>query len=253
MSDKIQIIENLSIGFKSKSGNEVSILKDISTHINKGETVGIVGESGSGKSTLALAMMGYTKQGLFTISGQCLFKSKNLLNMTDRDLEKIRGKEIAMIPQNAGQSLTPNLRIGYQIEETLKLHSKIDIKDRQLKITELLNKVRLPSPNVIAQRYPHELSGGQQQRPLETAGGLFSPEDGRGDPFGDQESRQQLPQHRRLRRSFGKASTGCTTSSKLVWLQQRDPGGARLRIPGQLHPVVLYGLACCAGTFTRSF
>ena len=164
MSDKIQIIENLSIGFKSKSGNEVSILKDISTHINKGETVGIVGESGSGKSTLALAMMGYTKQGLFTISGQCLFKSKNLLNMTDRDLEKIRGKEIAMIPQNAGQSLTPNLRIGYQIEETLKLHSKIDIKDRQLKITELLNKVRLPSPNVMAQRYPHELSGGQQQR-----------------------------------------------------------------------------------------
>ena len=163
MSDKIQIIENLSIGFKSKSGNEVSILKDISTHINKGETVGIVGESGSGKSTLALAMMGYTKQGLFTISGQCLFKSKNLLNMTDRDLEKIRGKEIAMIPQNAGQSLTPNLRIGYQIEETLKLHSKIDIKDRQLKITELLNKVRLPSPNVIAQRYPHELSGGSSK------------------------------------------------------------------------------------------
>ena len=164
MSDKIQIIENLSIGFISKSGNEVSILKDISTHINKGETVGIVGESGSGISTFALAMMGYTKQGLFTISGQCLFKSKNLLNMTDRDLEKIRGKEIAMIPQNAGQSLTPNLRIGYQIEETLKLHSKIDIKDRQLKNTELLNKVRLPSPNVIAQRYPHELSGGQQQR-----------------------------------------------------------------------------------------
>ena len=136
MSDKIQIIENLSIGFKSKSGNEVSILKDISTHINKGETVGIVGESGSGKSTLALAMMGYTKQGLFTISGQCLFKSKNLLNMTDRDLEKIRGKEIAMIPQNAGQSLTPNLKIGYQIEETLKLHSTINTKDRKLKITE---------------------------------------------------------------------------------------------------------------------
>ena len=77
MSDKIQTIENLSIGFKSQNGREVSILKDISTHINKGETVGIVGESGSGKSTLALAMMGYTKQGLYKISGQCLFKSKN--------------------------------------------------------------------------------------------------------------------------------------------------------------------------------
>ena len=164
MSDKIQTIENLSIGFKSQNGREVSILKDISTHINKGETVGIVGESGSGKSTLALAMMGYTKQGLYTISGQCLFKSNNLLNMTDRDLEKIRGKEIAMIPQNAGQSLTPNLKIGYQIEETLKLHSTINTNDRQLKITELLHKVRLPSPNIMAQRYPHELSGGQQQR-----------------------------------------------------------------------------------------
>ena len=126
--------------------NDGSIFNDISTLINIGVTVGFVCESVSGKSTLALAMMGYTKQGLYTISGQCLFKSKNLLNMTDRDLEKIRGKEIAMIPQNAGQSLTPNLKIGYQIEETLKLHSTINTKDRQLKITELLHKVRLPSP-----------------------------------------------------------------------------------------------------------
>ena len=164
MDSAVQTINNLTIGFTSQKGKQISILKNISTTIKKGETVGIVGESGSGKSTLALAMMGYVKHGLYTISGECLFHSNNLLEMKNKDLENIRGRKIAMIPQNAGQSLTPNLRIGYQIEETLKLHSKIDIKDRKLKITELLNKVRLPSPNVIAQRYPHELSGGQQQR-----------------------------------------------------------------------------------------
>ena len=164
MKEIIQSIKNLSIGFKSQDGREISILKNISTSINRGETVGIVGESGSGKSTLALAMMGFAKQGLYPISGECVYKSKNLLDLSDRELEKIRGKQIAIIPQNAGQSLTPNLKIGYQVEETLKLHTNFSSKERSIKITELLNKVRLPSPNVMAQRYPHELSGGQQQR-----------------------------------------------------------------------------------------
>ena len=104
MANYIQTVKNLSIGFKSQKGKEISILRNITTNIKKGETVGIVGESGSGKSTLALAMMGYVKHGLYTMSGECLFNSSNLLNMTNRDLEKIRGRKIAMIPQNAGQS-----------------------------------------------------------------------------------------------------------------------------------------------------
>ena len=69
-----------------------------------------------------------------------------------------------MIPQNAGQSLTPNLKIGYQIDEALRLHTDLKQTERDEKISELLNKVRLPSPETMAQRYPHELSGGQQQR-----------------------------------------------------------------------------------------
>ncbi len=164
MNDTIQQIRNLSIGFKSKLGKEISILRKINLNIKKGETVGIVGESGSGKSTLALAMMGFVKQGLFTIDGECKFENLNLLKMSNKDLEEIRGRKIAMIPQNAGQSLTPNLKIGYQIEEALKLHTKLNTSERQKKISELLNKVRLPSPETIALRYPHELSGGQQQR-----------------------------------------------------------------------------------------
>ena len=164
MQQVVQEIKNLSIGFTSKKGQQISILKNINTKIKKGETVGIVGESGSGKSTLALAMMGYVKHGLYTISGECLYQSNNILKMKNRELEGIRGRKIAMIPQNAGQSLTPNLKIGYQIDEALKLHTNLKKENRDNKISELLNKVRLPSPEAIAKRYPHELSGGQQQR-----------------------------------------------------------------------------------------
>ena len=86
MTEIIQKVKNLSIGFKSKKGEEILILRNISTNIKKGETVGIVGESGSGKSTLALAMMGYVKHGLYTIGGECEFNSSNLLKMKNRDL-----------------------------------------------------------------------------------------------------------------------------------------------------------------------
>ena len=164
MKNAVQKINNLTIGFQSQKGEQISILKNISTSINQGETVGIVGESGSGKSTLALAMMGYVKHGLFTISGECMFHSNNLLEMSNKELENIRGRKIAMIPQNAGQSLTPNLKIGYQIDEALRLHTDLKQSERDEKISELLNKVRLPSPETMAQRYPHELSGGQQHR-----------------------------------------------------------------------------------------
>ncbi len=164
MNEIIESVKNLSIGFNSQKGEQISILRNVSTNIKKGETVGIVGESGSGKSTLALAMMGYIKQGLFPLKGECLFKSEDLLKMSSRQLEKIRGRKIAMIPQNAGQALTPNLKIGYQIDEALKLHTDLNKTERDKKISELLNKVRLPSPETMAFRYPHELSGGQQQR-----------------------------------------------------------------------------------------
>ena len=164
MNEIIESVKNLSIGFNSQTGKQISILRNVTTNIKKAETVGIVGESGSGKSTLALAMMGYIKQGLFALEGECIFKSEDLLKMNSRQLEKIRGRKIAMIPQNAGQALTPNLKIGYQIDEALKLHTDLNKNERDKKISELLNKVRLPSPETMAFRYPHELSGGQQQR-----------------------------------------------------------------------------------------
>ena len=162
--DPIIEVQNLSVGFTGRSGKQLAVLRNIDLTIHRGETVGIVGESGSGKSTLALAMMGYLKHGLKVISGQSLFQGRDLFKTPAQELQTIRGGRIALIPQNSGQSLSPNLRIGAQIAEALALHSKLSPSQFPARVIELLEQVRLPAAAVIAARYPHELSGGQQQR-----------------------------------------------------------------------------------------
>ena len=140
------------------------ILRNIDLAIGEGETIGLVGESGCGKSTLALAMMGYLKSGLRVLEGESLFRGRNVFDMDERALEDIRGGDLALIPQNAGQSLTPTSRIGRQIDESVKLHTRLAKEQRRERVIELLLQVRLPHPEELLQRYPHELSGGQQQR-----------------------------------------------------------------------------------------
>ncbi len=157
-------IADLSIGFQSRGGRTIPILRNIDLSIRQGETVGLVGESGSGKSTLALAMMGYLKGGLQVLDGSATFKSRDMFGLGTKDLEAVRGGELALIPQNAGQSLTPTMRIGAQIIEALRLHSAIPESERPQRVIELLTQVRLPAPDKLVERYPHELSGGQQQR-----------------------------------------------------------------------------------------
>ena len=157
-------VQTLSIGFKGRSGEVLPVLRAIDLAVQRGEAVGIVGESGSGKSTLALAMMGYLKHGLQVIGGRSLFQGRDLLSMSLPDLQRVRGGKIALIPQNSGQSLSPNLRVGAQLTEALALHGKLPQSAFAERVIELLEQVRLPDPAVIATRYPHELSGGQQQR-----------------------------------------------------------------------------------------
>ena len=164
--DKKPLIEicDLSIGFSNMEKQVLPILRNIDLTIKAGETVGLVGESGSGKSTLALAMMGYLGNPLKVLSGSTSFRHQSTFDLSMRELEQIRGGQLALIPQNAGQALTPTQRIGRQISEALKLHSKVTDTDRPARIIELLTQVRLPDPEVLIDRYPHELSGGQQQR-----------------------------------------------------------------------------------------
>ncbi len=157
-------IRDLSIGFTGRSGATLPVLRNIDLVVRPGETIGLVGESGSGKSTLALAAMGYLRTGLRVLEGSASFRGSNTFDLTARELEEIRGGELALIPQNSGQSLTPTMRVGAQVAEALALHSTVPEFSRADRVVELLAQVRLPDPVTIVSRYPHELSGGQQQR-----------------------------------------------------------------------------------------
>jgi peptide/nickel transport system ATP-binding protein len=165
MSDAPLIeIQDLTVGFTSRSGEPIAVLRNVDLSVRTGESVGIVGESGSGKSTLALAAMGYLKRGLRVLGGSARFRGDDLFAMRPDRLQRLRGGELALIPQNPGQSLSPNLRVGQQIEEVLRLHTRHPTSDHGRLVNDLLARVRLPDPEAIARRYPHELSGDQQQR-----------------------------------------------------------------------------------------
>ncbi|MDB2391303.1 ABC transporter ATP-binding protein [Alphaproteobacteria bacterium] len=157
-------VKNLSVGYDSRSGKTIKVLRNVSLEISRGESIGLVGESGSGKSTLALAAMGYFKRGLRTIEGSAHFDDINMLALDRDELQEIRGGRLALIPQNSGQSLTPTMRVGQQITEALRLHSDVAVAHYPDRVIELLTQVRLPDPAALITRYPHELSGGQQQR-----------------------------------------------------------------------------------------
>ncbi|MEM7537596.1 MAG: dipeptide ABC transporter ATP-binding protein [Chloroflexota bacterium] len=157
-------LDDLSVGYRNRAGDIVHVLRNIDLAIRPGETVGIVGESGSGKSTVALSMMAYLRSGSELLNGSVNFHGNDLYGMSSREIEDLRGKKIALIPQNAGQSLTPTMRIGEQIDEALRLHTNLPAPERLPRTIELLGQVRLPAPEELVERYPHELSGGQQQR-----------------------------------------------------------------------------------------
>lgn len=162
-------IKNLSLDFNTESGI-VKALQNISFDVQRGETVAIVGESGSGKSVTSLSILQLlgTPPAIFP-NGEILFSKDgkqplNLLQLKAEEIRQIRGNEIAMIFQEPMTSLNPVFTCGEQVMETLLLHQKISRKDARLKTIEWFDKVNLPNPPGLFERYPHQLSGGQKQR-----------------------------------------------------------------------------------------
>lgn len=161
-------IKNLVTEFTSE-GKTTKAVNDVSFVLNKGETLGIVGESGSGKSVTSLSVMGLISSPPGKIaSGEIIYnnngKSANLLTLSEKQIRKYRGKEIAMIFQEPMTSLNPVMKCGRQVSESIRLHLELSEKDAKEKTIHLFEEVQLPRPASVFNSYPHELSGGQKQR-----------------------------------------------------------------------------------------
>ena len=135
-------IQDLTVGYHTKYGKLVYVLRNVNIQLAKGETLGLVGESGCGKSTLGQAMMGFLRSGSKILGGKVIYDGVDMFKLKPRELEKIRGQRIALIPQNAGQSLTPTLRCGQQIEEALELNANITGEAAKKRVIELFTQVR---------------------------------------------------------------------------------------------------------------
>ncbi len=164
MTETILNINELRTHFFTDDG-EIPAVDGVSLHINKGEIVGIVGESGCGKSVTSLSIMQLVPDPPGKIvSGSIDFKGENLVNVNNKRMKKIRGKEIAMIFQEPMTSLNPLFTIGNQLRESIRIHEKVSKKDAHQKSINLLKLVGLPRAEEVINEYPHQLSGGMRQR-----------------------------------------------------------------------------------------
>jgi len=161
---KLLSIKDLSISFVSNR-KEQKVIHNISYELFKNEIVGIVGESGSGKSVSSLAIMGLLPKKISKItSGEIDFNTMFLKNYSNKEFENIRGKEIAMIFQEPMSSLNPSMTCGKQVVEILLKHTNLNNAKAKLETLSLFENVKLPDPETVFSKYPHELSGGQKQR-----------------------------------------------------------------------------------------
>lgn len=166
-SDAYIQVKHLTTSFKLPRGKQLIAVNDVSFNINHGEILGLVGESGSGKSVLAKSILQLVPSPGFIQSGEILINDVDILKYSDREMrEKVRGTEISMIFQEPMSALNPSFSIKWQIEEVLKLHTNMTTKERNERIVQLLEQVKIPEPRKRMNEYPHQFSGGMQQRAL---------------------------------------------------------------------------------------
>jgi ABC-type dipeptide/oligopeptide/nickel transport system ATPase component len=167
-------VKDLNIEFHDHLIPE-TVVYDFDLELKAGEIVGLVGESGSGKSMSALAIAGLLSRRDMHKRGQILFDGLELLTCERSKLRKIQGNEISMIFQEPMTSLNPVKRIGWQIEESLQIHTELNKEERYQKAIEMMKEVELPDPERLYRQYPHELSGGMRQRVMIAAAMICNP------------------------------------------------------------------------------
>ena len=164
MSEPLLAVEDLKTWFHTDEGTAKAV-DGVSFEVHPRETLGIVGESGCGKSVTSLSILRLIPQPPGDIAGgRILFRGLDLLELSEKEMRKIRGNEIAMIFQEPMTSLNPVYTIGNQIGEVLRLHRNLSKDEAQERSIEMLRRVRIPDPEQRVDEYPHQLSGGQRQR-----------------------------------------------------------------------------------------
>ena len=160
---KILEVKNLNVGFNLFDGFKQAIF-DVNFVLNEGETLAIVGESGCGKTISTMTILQLLPETAEIKSGEIFFHNENILNYSQKEMQKIRGKKIALIPQDPMTSLNPLYTIGDQILEIIELHQGLKGDSAKKKAVESLEKVKIPDAHEKMNSYPHEFSGGMKQR-----------------------------------------------------------------------------------------
>ena len=162
MNDVLKI-DNLKTYFNTEDG-VVKAVDDLSLSIKPGHTLGVVGESGSGKSVTSLTIMNLLAASAEVYDGSISFLGKDLINISTKEMRKLRGSDVSMIFQEPMSSLNPVHRVGNQVAVAIRQHEEVSKEDAMLRVVELFEEVGIPDPEERISYYPHQMSGGQKQR-----------------------------------------------------------------------------------------
>jgi peptide/nickel transport system ATP-binding protein len=156
-------VQNLQTHFRTPRGINRAV-NGVSFQVKAGETLAIVGESGCGKSVTSMSIMRLLPPGMAKSAGRIIFDGRDLLTLSEKEMERVRGNDIGMIFQEPMTSLNPVLTVGFQIQETIALHQRVPRSELKRRALEMLDLVGIPDPSRRLQEYAHQLSGGMRQR-----------------------------------------------------------------------------------------
>lgn len=169
------VIDDLAISYSTRRGEFLAV-RGVSLDVSSGETFGLVGESGCGKSTIAFGILGFLARNGQFVRGSVRLRGQELVGKSDSELRHLRGNQMAIVPQNSMEALNPCRRIGAQLSETLMVHQGMERSGADRRSREMLERVYMPDPDEVMNRFPHQLSGGQQQRVVIAMALLNSPD-----------------------------------------------------------------------------